>query len=55
MGHAYSIETIENMFTSNNTYGGTFKAVEIATSDMTTNTLTYGVAYTLRTWLLPPR
>ena len=46
MGHAYSIETIENMFTSNNTFGGTFKAVEIATSDMTTNTLTYGVAYT---------
>lgn len=46
MGHAYSIETIENMFTSNNTFGGNFKAVEIATSDMTTNTLTYGVAYT---------
>ena len=46
MGHAYSIETIENMFTSNNTYGGTFQAVEIATSDMSTNTLTYGVAYT---------
>ena len=46
MGHAYSIETIEKMFTGNNTYGATFKAVEIATSDMSTNTLTYGIAYT---------
>jgi putative aldouronate transport system substrate-binding protein len=46
MGHAYSIETIEQMFTMNNSYGGNFKAVEIATSDMTTNTLTYGIAYT---------
>lgn len=46
MGHAYSIETIEQMFTMNNSYGGNFKAVEIATSDMSTNTLTYGVAYT---------
>lgn len=46
MGHAYSIETIDQMFTMNNTYGGTFKSVEIATSDMTTNTLTYGIAYT---------
>lgn len=46
MGHAYSIETIEKMFTGNNTYGGTFKAVEIGTSDMSTNTLTYGIAYT---------
>lgn len=46
MGHAYSIETIEQMFTMNNTYGGTFKAVEIGTSDMSTNTLTYGISYT---------
>jgi putative aldouronate transport system substrate-binding protein len=46
MGHAYSIETIEKMFTANNTYGGKFGAVEIARSDMTTNTLTYGIAYT---------
>ena len=46
MGHAYSIETIEKMFTANNTYGGKFSAVEIGRSDMTTNTLTYGIAYT---------
>lgn len=46
MGHAYSIDTIEKMFTGNNTYGATFKAVEIATSDMSTNTLTYGIPYT---------
>ncbi len=46
MGHAYSIDTIEKMFTGNNSYGATFKAVEIATSDMTTNTLTYGIPYT---------
>lgn len=46
MGHAYSIETIDQMFTMNNTYGGTFKSVQIATSDMSTNTLTYGIAYT---------
>ncbi|MBP5305248.1 MAG: ABC transporter substrate-binding protein [Lachnospiraceae bacterium] len=46
MGHAYSIETIEQMFTMNNSYGGQFGAVEIAKSDMTTNTLTYGIPYT---------
>jgi putative aldouronate transport system substrate-binding protein len=46
MGHAYSIETIEQMFTMNNTYGGQFGAVEIATSDMSTNSLVYGIAYT---------
>lgn len=46
MGHAYSIETINQMFTMNNSYGGTFKSVEIGTSDMSTNTLTYGIAYT---------
>jgi putative aldouronate transport system substrate-binding protein len=46
MGHAYSIDTIEQMFTMNNTYGGTFKAVEIGISDMSTNTLVWGVANT---------
>lgn len=46
MGHAYSIDTIEKMFTGNNSYGAKFKAVQIATSDMTTNTLTYGIPYT---------
>lgn len=46
MGHAYSIETIDQMFTMNNSYGGQFGSVEIETSDMTTNTLVYGVAYT---------
>ncbi len=46
MGHAYSIETIEQMFTMNNTYGAEFGAVEIATSDMTTNALVYGIPYT---------
>ena len=46
MGHAYSIETIEQMFTMNNSYGGEFGAVEIETSDMSTNTLVYGIAYT---------
>jgi putative aldouronate transport system substrate-binding protein len=46
MGHAYSIETIEKMFTMNNTYGGEFGAVEIARSDMTNNALVYGIAYT---------
>lgn len=46
MGHAYSIDTIEKMFTGNNSYGGVFKAVQIGTSDMSTNTLTYGIAYT---------
>jgi putative aldouronate transport system substrate-binding protein len=46
MGHAYSIETIEQMFTMNNSYGGNFGAVEIATSDMTNNPLVYGIAYT---------
>ena len=46
MGHAYSIETINQMFTMNNSYGATFESVEIATSDMTTNTLTYGIPYT---------
>lgn len=46
MGHAYSIETIEQMFTMNNSYGGQFGAVEIETSDMSTNTLIYGIAYT---------
>ena len=47
MGHSDStVEGIAEMFTENNTYGGTFDAVEIATSDMSTNTLTYGVAYT---------
>ena len=29
-----------------------FKAVEIATSDMSTNTLTYGIAYTSKMLLL---
>lgn len=46
MGHAYSIETVEQMFTMNNTYGATFKAQQIAVSDMTNNTLTYGIPYT---------
>lgn len=46
MGHAYSIETIEQMFTMNNSYGGEFGAVEIATSDMSTNSLVYGICYT---------
>lgn len=46
MGHAYSIETIEQMFTMNNSYGAEFGAVEIETSDMSTNTLVYGIAYT---------
>lgn len=46
MGHAYSIETIELMFTMNNTYGGQFGAVEIARSDMSNNPLVYGIAYT---------
>jgi putative aldouronate transport system substrate-binding protein len=46
MGHAYSIETVEQMFTMNNTYGGNFGAVEIARSDMTNNALVYGIAYT---------
>lgn len=46
MGHAYSLETIDQMFTMNNTYGATFKSVEIARSDMATNTLTYGIPYT---------
>jgi len=46
MGHAYSIDTVEKMFTMNNTYGAQFGAVQIATSDMTTNILTYGIPYT---------
>ena len=46
MGHSATVEGIAEMFTENNTYGGTFDAVQIAISDMTTNTLTYGVAYT---------
>ena len=46
MGHAYSIETVDQMFTMNNTYGATFKSVEIGRSDMSTNTLTYGIPYT---------
>ena len=46
MGHAYSIDTIEKMFTMNNSFGGKFGAVEIATSDMTNNALVYGIAYT---------
>lgn len=46
MGHAYSVETAEKMFTMNNSYGAEFGAVEIARSDMSTNTLTYGIAYT---------
>ncbi len=46
MGHAYSIDTINKMFTGNNSYGATFESVQIATSDMTTNTLTYGIPYT---------
>lgn len=46
MGHAYTVDTVEKMFTMNNTYGAEFGAVEIARSDMTTNTLTYGIPYT---------
>jgi putative aldouronate transport system substrate-binding protein len=46
MGHSYSIETIEQMFTMNNSYGANFGAVEIETSDMTNNPLVYGIAYT---------
>lgn len=46
MGHAYSIDTVEKMFTMNNSFGADFGAVEIATSDMSTNTLVYGIAYT---------
>ncbi len=46
MGHAYSIDTVEQMFTMNNSYGAEFGAVEIETSDMSTNTLVYGIAYT---------
>lgn len=46
MGHAYSIPTIEQMFTMNNSYDATFKAVSIGNSSLTSNTLTYGVAYT---------
>lgn len=46
MGHAYSIDTVEKMFTMNNSFNADFGAVEIATSDMSTNTLVYGIAYT---------
>lgn len=46
MGHAYGIPTIEQMFTMNNTYGATFKAKSIGQTSLTSNTLTYGVAYT---------
>jgi putative aldouronate transport system substrate-binding protein len=46
MGHSYSIDTIEKMFTMNNTYGATFKAVSICDSSLTSNELTYGIAYT---------
>ncbi|MCD7805946.1 MAG: ABC transporter substrate-binding protein [Lachnospiraceae bacterium] len=46
MGHAYSVETIEEMYNTNNTYGGTFKAISIAQTSLTSNTLTYGIAYT---------
>ena len=46
MGHAYSVPTIEQMFTMNNTYGATFKAVSIGKTSLTSNTLTYGIAYT---------
>lgn len=46
MGHAYSEETVSEMFTMNNTYGATWKAKEFMTSNMSTNTLTYGIAYT---------
>lgn len=46
MGHSYSIETIEQMFTMNNSYGATFKAVSLGNSSLTSNTLTYGIAYT---------
>ena len=46
MGHAYSIETIDQMFSMNNDRGATFKSVEIGVSDMTNNELVYGIAYT---------
>lgn len=37
MGHAYSVPTIEQMFTMNNTYGATFKAVSIGKTSLTSN------------------
>lgn len=46
MGHAYSVPTIEQMFNLNNEYGATFKAISIAHTSLTENTLTYGIAYT---------
>lgn len=46
MGHAYSIDTINQMFTMNNNYGATFKSVSIGTSSLSSNGLTYGIAYT---------
>lgn len=46
MGHSYSIPTIEQMFTMNNSYGATFKAISLGNSSLTSNTLTYGIAYT---------
>lgn len=46
MCHAYTIDTINKMFDMNNTYGATFNSVEIARSDMSTNTLSYAIPYT---------
>lgn len=46
MAHSYTVETIDEMFTQNNSYGATFKSVQIAVNDLPTNTITYGIAYT---------
>ena len=49
MGHAYSIETCDAMFDTNSAAAGAnidFGCVQIGISDMATNGLVYGIAYT---------
>ena len=46
MGHAYTTETVEQMFDMNNTYGASFGAVEISRSILDTNLNRWGIAYT---------
>ena len=46
MGHAYSIDTVEQMFTMNNNYRAKFKAISLAHTGLSTSGLTYGIAYT---------
>lgn len=46
MGHSADCESIAESFTKTNTYGATFDAVTICKSDLYTDTLGVGIAYT---------